>query len=71
MSTENRASIPGIVKNGVIVPQTDTKLSDGGRVEIILEPQANTPALRAEMEAWDRASDEAWAMIDQCDGDDL
>ena len=29
MSTDNRPSIPGIVKDGVIVPQTDKALADG------------------------------------------
>ena len=43
--------ILGIVKNGVVVPQNDTPLPDGARTEVL--------------DQWDKASDEAWAMIDQ------
>jgi hypothetical protein len=64
MSTDNRSSIPGIVKNGVVVPQSDAILPDGAHVEIVIEPPFLTPELREELRVWDKASDEAWAMID-------
>ncbi|MEJ7591794.1 MAG: hypothetical protein WKF77_09610 [Planctomycetaceae bacterium] len=43
--------IPGIVRNGVVVPQTENQLPDGTHVEIILQPAGMTPALKAELEA--------------------
>ena len=64
MATE-RIVIPGIVKNGVVVPQNDTPLPDGAHVDIILGPADISPALQAEFAQWEQASDEAWAMIDQ------
>lgn len=57
--------IPGIVRNGVVVPQTDVPLPDGARVGIVLEPVELTPELQAELSQWEAASDEAWAMIEQ------
>ena len=63
MATE-RLVIPGIVKNGLVVPQSDTPLPDGAHVDIILSPADMPPALQAELAQWDKASDEAWAMID-------
>lgn len=65
MSIDNRPSIPGIVKNGVVVPQTDKALAEGTRVEIVVEPSEMPKELKEELAAWDRASDEAWAMIDK------
>lgn len=70
MATDNRVSIPGVVKNGVIVPQTNSELPDGTHVEIMLEPQSVSPELREELDAWDRASGEAWSMIDQWEAED-
>ncbi len=70
MSTDIRASIPGIVKNGVVVPQTHAQLAEGTHVEIVVEPTAISPELRAEMQAWDHASDEAWAMIDEWEAEE-
>ena len=60
-----RAVIPGIVKNGVVVPQGDASLPDGARVGILLEPPQLTPQLQAELAQWEAASDEAWSMINQ------
>jgi hypothetical protein len=40
-------------------------LPDGAHVEIVIEPPFVTPELREELTAWDKASDEAWAMIDR------
>ena len=64
MATE-RFVIPGIVKNGVVVPQNDTPLPDGTHVDIVISPADMTPELKSELDQWDKASDEAWAMIDQ------
>ncbi len=65
MTTENRTSIPGIVQNGVVVPQVETTLSEGAHVEIVLEPSAMSSELLSEIAAWDKASDEAWSKIDE------
>ena len=64
MATE-RVVIPGIVKNGVVVPQNNTPLPDGVHVDILIGPAYVTPELQSELDQWDKASDEAWAMIDQ------
>jgi len=69
MATE-RFVIPGIVKNGVVVPQNDTPLPDGARVDILISLPDVTPALEAELDQWDKASDEAWAMIDRWEAEE-
>ena len=65
-----RVVIPGIVKNGVIVPQNDTPLPDGAHVEILLSPAEVPPELQSELAQWDEASDEAWAMIDEWEAEE-
>jgi hypothetical protein len=65
-----RLVIPGIVKNGLVVPQSDTPLPDGAHVDILLGPTDMPPALQAELEQWDKASDEAWAMIDEWEAEE-
>ncbi len=70
MTTDNRTGIPGIVRNGVVVPQMDVKLPDGAHVEIMLEPHAMSRQLQQELAKWDLASDEAWGMIDQWEADE-
>jgi len=60
-----RFVIPEIVENGAVVLQNDTPLLDGAHVDIFISPTDVTPALEAELDQWDKASDEAWAMIDQ------
>ena len=57
--------INGIVKNGIVIPETGADLPEGIRVEIVFAPPTMTPELKAEFEAWDRIGDEAWAMIEQ------
>ncbi len=57
--------INGIVKNGIVIPETGAELPEGTRVEIVFVPPAMTPELKAEFEAWDRIGDEAWGMIKQ------
>ncbi len=65
MATNYFTTIPGIVRNGVVVPQSDTTLREGTHVEIVIEPSGVPPELLAEIAAWDKASDESWAMIDK------
>ena len=62
--------IPGIVKNGVVVPQSGNQLPDGAQVEIVLQPAQMTPELSAELAAWEMAGDEAWAMIDKWENEE-
>jgi len=69
MATE-RVVIPGIVKNGIVVPQNDTPLPEGAHVDIILGPGEVPASLQAELAQWDKASEEAWAMIDQWETED-
>ena len=64
MSTNNRI-IPGIVKNGVVVPQANSELPDGARVNIVLQPAEMPRELREELEAWQRAGGQAWQMIEK------
>ena len=64
MATE-RLVIPGIVKKGLVIPQNDTPLPDGAHVDIILGPADMPPELQAELTQWEKASDEAWGMIDE------
>ena len=60
-----RWTISGTVKDGVIVPQNDIPLPNGICVEILIRPVDMTPELKSELDQWDKASDEAWARIDQ------
>ena len=69
MATQ-RLVIPGIVKNGLVVPQNDTPLPEGAHVDILIGAAEVTPALQAEYDQWEQASDEAWAMIDQWETED-
>lgn len=59
MSTDNRI-IPGIVKDGVVVPQANSRLPVGADVDIVVRESAITPELEAELAAWQAAGDEAW-----------
>ena len=58
-------TIPGVVKNGVIIPRADHPLPEGMRVDILISSMEIPPELRAEFEAWDAASEEAWTLIDK------
>jgi hypothetical protein len=69
MATQ-RLVIPGIVKNGLVVPQNDTPLPEGAHVDILIGAAEMTPELQAELAQWEQASDEAWAMIDQWEAED-
>ena len=61
--------ITGIVRNGVVVPQSKQPLPEGTHVEIRLEPGEIPAALRLEIEAWDNASDESWKWIEALESD--
>ena len=69
MATQ-RLVIPGIVKNGLVVPQHDTPLPEGTRVDILIRPAEMIPELQAELAHWQRASDEAWAMLNQWEAEE-
>ena len=57
--------IPGIVKDGVAVPQHEMSLPEGIRVEILVRPADITTEMELELDRWEKASDEAWTIIDE------
>jgi hypothetical protein len=73
---ESAKLVRGWVRNGVVIldPTTDP-LPDGVEVRVEVVPEADrgpipfTPEERAEFEAWDRLSDEAWSKIDWGEGE--
>jgi hypothetical protein len=69
MSTDGRI-IPGIVKNGVVVPRANSALPDGAHVNIVLQPAEMPQELKEELEAWQRAGDQAWQMIDKWESEE-
>ena len=66
MSTESKV-ISGIVRNGVVVPQANCELPDGAHVNIVLQSAEMPQELKAELEAWQRAGDQAWQLIEMLD----
>jgi hypothetical protein len=56
--------VPGIVREGIVIPQSDAALPEGAHVDIVIGPPSITPELAAEFASWEQASDEAWRMID-------
>ncbi len=62
--------IHGTVTNGVIVIDTPSALREGDKVVIVKETVAEMAQLARELAAWDRASDEAWALIDDLEKND-
>jgi hypothetical protein len=60
----HQVGIPGIVRNGVVVPQSNQPLPEGSHVEIRMEPGDVPEGLKSEIEAWDKASDESWKLIE-------
>lgn len=59
--------IHGTVTNGVIVPDDAASLPEGASVQIVFTDDADYDA---EMQAWDAASGEAWAMIGHWERDE-
>jgi hypothetical protein len=62
MITE-RMSISGVIRGGVVVPNTRLSLPEGTEVEISFSLTALPQDLKAEFEAWNRASEDAWALM--------
>jgi hypothetical protein len=69
MATE-RVIIPGIIQNGLVVPQGQVPLPEGAHVEIVISSADLEPDWRVEFDAWERAGDEAWAQIDEWERED-
>lgn len=59
-----QVGIPGIVRNGVVVPQSIQPLPEGSHVEIRMDPGDVPAELMSEIEAWDKASEESWKWIE-------
>jgi len=68
--SERRLMIPGVVQNGIVVPQGEATLPEGAHVEIVLGPPEVSPELKAEFGRWEQASDEAWSRIDEWEKDE-
>ncbi len=58
-----RVYISGIVRNGVVIPEEGVELPEGSHVEILTSPIP--PELQAELDAWEAASDEDMAALEQ------
>jgi hypothetical protein len=58
------------IPNGVVVSQNDTPLPDGAHVEILMSPVEVPSELQSELNQWDKASNESWAMIDAWGAED-
>ena len=65
-----RLGVPGIVREGVVVPQSNQPLPEGMHVEILLAPAELPTALRTEIDAWEKASDESWKWIQTLESDE-
>jgi hypothetical protein len=64
VKVSHQVGIPGIVRNGVVVPQSNQPLPEGTHVEIRIEPGDVPEGLKTEIAAWDKASDESWKWIE-------
>ena len=62
--------VGGIVKGGVVVPNGEFLLPEGAYVEIVFPFNRISPELQAEFDAWDRAGDDSWAMIDKWEAEE-
>lgn len=58
-------TLKGVVRDGVVVFETPTKLAEGTEVEVVVAPLPFTPEEQADWEAWQGLRDDAWAMIDE------
>ena len=63
--------LKGVVRNGVIVFAAPHPLPDGTEVEFTVTRHVFTPEERAEFEMWERLGDEAWAMIDKWETEEV
>jgi len=64
MITE-RMKIHGVIRGGVVVPDTHLTLPEGTEVEISFVLTELPQELQDEFEAWNRASDDAWALMEE------
>ncbi len=70
VKVDQQVGIPGIVRNGVVVPQSNQPLPEGTHVEIRMEPGDIPAGLMSEIEAWDKASDESWKWIESIEANE-
>ena len=70
VKVDQQVGIPGIVRNGVVVPQSNQPLPEGTHVEIRMEPGDVPAVLKAEIDAWDKASDESWKWIESLEANE-
>ena len=63
MITE-RVRVHGVVRGGVVVPDSHVTLPEGTEVEISFLSTELPQELQDEFAAWDRASDDAWALME-------
>ena len=64
LKMNQQIGIPGIVRDAVVVPQSNERLPEVTHVEIRLEPGDVPAGLKSEIETWDKASDESWKWIE-------
>jgi|GEM_PF-1358417 len=62
--------LKGVVRGGVVVFESPTKLPEGTPVEVTVAPLPFTPEEAAEFAGWQQLGDEAWAMIDEWEKED-
>jgi hypothetical protein len=70
VKVNQQVGIPGIVRNGVVVPQSTQPLPEGIHVEIRIEPGDVPAGLKSEIEALDKASDESWKWIESLEANE-
>lgn len=56
--------IRGVIRGGVVVIDPPTKIPEGTEVQVTVPMLEFTPEERAEFEAWDKLSAEAFKMIE-------
>ena len=64
MITE-RVRIHGVIRGGVVIPDTRVTIPEGTEVEISFVINELPRELQEEFEAWNRASDDSWAMMEE------
>jgi len=60
-----RLRIHGVIRGGVIVPDSPLTLPEGTEVEISFLQTELPQELQDELSAWDHASDDAWALMEE------
>ncbi len=64
-------AVSGVFTNGIIIPDAPVSLTNGDRVLIVFGPTPIADSFGMEMAQWDLVSEEAWAMIDQLEKEDV